>query len=237
MYRLNLDFESSLNYILGKVESGEPVAVSRFGDGECLLMTEGRVHGQALKVDGWAHPGGQSLLGKALNEVAENDQLIQGISCRCHQPKFHDVLVEKCKGVTTFACVFINGNYTEFCRSLHKIQKPIFLIASKKTIFPISWPASISGLYLVPGDCVNVFESDFERLRRDMKLIASTWKDSLILLSAGPLATVFVHWLWQFNPAIQALDVGSALDPYLFRKETRRYHNATHRDRSAKCKK
>lgn len=232
---LGLNFADSLEHVWSLVEKRQPVAVSRFGDGECLLMTSRAVHGQATRVDNWGHDGGDSALGKALLEVAENENIIHGISCKCHQPTFHSELQAVCKGTLTFATMFHNGNHSAFQNKLQSLNRPVFIVGRNDMLPLEQMPFFVNGVYKVTGNCVQEFEAKRGVFYEDMKLISSAWKDTLILLSAGPLATVFVHWLSRFNPDIQALDVGSAIDPYLFGKETRRYHNQTHRDRYKAC--
>lgn len=210
------DFRGSLEEIWRRVVEGEPVALARFGDGELALMNQQPVGGQA---------GGVSALGEALTQTARNPDLIQGIPCSCCNDAAKAGLLEVCQGELTFANVFINGNWTRFCELVRDYPKPVFLIASNRAKQLKRLPVSVSGFYGIPGGCVAYFDQAREELKIEMGLIAKHWPGVLMLVAAGPLGTVLVDYLHQANPAIQALDIGSALDPWLFDYQTKPYQN------------
>ncbi len=232
---LGWSFTESLENVWSVVSSRTPIALARFGDGELALMSNKPVYGQAKAVDGWSHKGGPSELGLKLIEAARNEYLIQGIPCSCCNRQARDELSVRCLGNQTFANVFINGNHESFIKRLRLLDRPVYLIASQRATHIDRLPCNINGVYQVPDDCVNVFEERYSAYRETMSLIASVWRESLILVAAGPMGTVFVHWMQQSNPNVQAIDVGSALDQFIFGHDTRPYHKPGNPYRKRVC--
>ena len=221
MRRLDEGFGEALEEVWRRVIAGEPIALSRFGEGEAKLM-----QGKQIKlVDDWSFSGGVSLLAEDLKEAASCKDLIQGIGCGCCDPEGKQYLSEVCQGELTYANLFVNGNYNRFIDMLSQFGKPVFLIANRKAADFASYPLFVSGFYGVPGDCVRYYASAKEKLLEDAELIASNWKDCLILIAAGPIGTVLPYFFRKFQPTIQVLDIGSTLDPWIFGKETRPYQS------------
>jgi hypothetical protein len=222
---LSDDFGESLGLVWERIRLGDPIAFSRFGDGELALMQDAPVAGQAKAVDGWDWRGGPSDLGRALLEAAGERSLVHGISCSCCNQNAAASLGGLCKGVQTFANLFINSNWPDFCRLCGELDRPVFLIAKGSAKLRSGLPCSVSGMYGAPSNCVLAFAQHAERYYAEMALIARQWANVPIFVAAGPLGTVLVHYLWQHNPKIQAIDIGSALDPWLFGRNTRPYQD------------
>jgi hypothetical protein len=222
---LNDDFGESLRLVWAKIRSGEPIALARLADGEIAIMDSRKAYSRTKGIDGWSWNGGSSKLGDALADVASQPELTHGIPCRCCDSSGADKMAAECRGVQTFANIFVNGNWPEFCRLCDELDRPVFLIARKDAKLRSGFPCSVSGLYGAPSNCVFAFEQHAERYYAEMALIARQWANVPIFVAAGPLGTVLVHYLWQHNPKIQAIDIGSALDPWLFGRNTRPYQD------------
>ena len=233
---LNEGFSESLKAVWAKLVSGEPIALARLADGEIAIMDSRTANSRTKGIDGWSWQGGPSRLGDALASVAAQPELVHGIPCHCCDSSGADKMSVACKGQLTFANIFVNGNWPLFRQLCPELGRPVFLIAKHTAKLQSELPCQVSGLWGAPADCVYAFEQNADRYFAEMGLIARQWSGTPIFVAAGPLGTVLVHYLWQHNPQIQAIDIGSALDPWLFGRTTRPYQDPSKAISSKVCR-
>jgi hypothetical protein len=223
------DFRDELERIW-QLATGErrPMVLMRFGDGEGLLMRGQEVHHetQAYQVDGWSAPEGITRLGRdllaALSMVGPDVHI--GISDLSRWPAEMAWALERTRQPATnitFACLFINANYPVFRTKLIRLSEPVVLMVSERAPAHAALPFKVIERFPMPIDCANRWEQDYGSLGAAFDALAERHQSTLFLISGGPLAKVAAGRMWERNSSNRYLDVGSAIDEFVFGRLTR----------------
>lgn len=221
-----MNFSEAFNYYAKLIRSNEPFAFSRFGDGEASLMMGNGIsrNTQAWVVDRWEAPVGESAFGEELRKSFSHteDNFHYGlptVNCPIHQGGVQ-YLLENCKSANiSFAALWINANYNSWKGFINSLTKEVVVIANKKPSSPFPFP---SVDYSFIDNCVLAYEADNTVFDKYIQL-ALEYDNTTFFISAGPAACILVSKMYQLNPSNQYIDVGSALDEYVYGKITRPY--------------
>lgn len=238
------DFDSLIERVFVKKQ---PTVFVRYGDGELALMIGDEIpsYSQACIQDGWTAPKKKTLLGKDLINSLKNihpDWFI-GIPCDCCNRQAKRTYLYNLQEVgvdiknITYANLFINSNYLKFKNIIANIKEEVVLLANKagkNSIYPFNVKKFIS----IEDDCVNFWESQKESYFNELSKFVSQTKNTLFLISAGPMSEPIIDFLWNLNKTNRYIDVGSSLDEYTKNKITRPYmiENSEFFDRKCKMK-
>lgn len=223
------DFREELHRIWSlTTEERRPMVLMRFGDGEGLLMRGQEVHHetQAYQIDGWSAPPKLTRLGRELLEALSmtGPDVHIGISDLSRWPVEMAWALKRTRqpaSLITFACLFINANYPVFRRLLGNLSEPVVLMVSERAPASITLPFPVIERYPMPADCANRWERDYTALGEGFEALAERHQSTLFLISGGPLAKVAAARMWKRNPTNRYLDVGSAIDEFIFGRLTR----------------
>jgi hypothetical protein len=238
------DYAEELWKFFDMLMNNENFALSRFGDGE-LTVIEGEKDFDMLKVgkdtEFAYHQGSEkgeisrTLLKESYESTLPN--YFKGIPCACCVMKekateIYDEIEDK--DFLTWANIFVNGNYPDFNTYFPAIalERDCYLI-SHKTSQPDKLPFMLENHWPVDS---NAWIENLEMIEEIKDYIeVMEVKNSLFLVSAGPFANILCHELWKFNQDNTYIDIGSALDVYLFQKPTRFYHYNNSENNLKKC--
>jgi hypothetical protein len=222
------EFLRSLNDYLRRITSRVPFAAYRFGDGE-LMLSDGVAVGeatQAHRVDRWNAPEGLSRLGHDLRVVLDTQEQCFhfGIPCLCCNAAGSLALKARIRKSPVFAAnLFINANYPHFVKFLRELgDHPVSVIINQRAD---EWmlPFRVQKRLSVPDDCVRNYEKDKYAILSAARDFAMRCRFELILVSAGPLSEVLIFAMWNANPNNTYIDVGSAIDEFIYGERTRPY--------------
>lgn len=219
------DFDRLIDLINKKVN----FSIVRLGDGEMALIN-GRPIGpgtQAYNVDQWGADNKLYKLGidmkTSLNHKEPNyffgiPTINQSKSIYLSLKK----IIPQSENKITFADAFINSNYNRFKKFLEELNEDVVLIASKDGVGRKT-PFKIIEYFPIQNDCVNFYEKYKEKFQNDLIELGKKYKNTLFLISCGPLSPVVVNVLYKSNPNNRYIDVGSATDQIVHGKITRPY--------------
>jgi hypothetical protein len=220
-------FESYARRIVAR----QPMVMYRFGDGE-LMLTEGKPVGsqtQAGQIDRWQAPAHLTRLGQVLRHVlsCEEPQLHFGIPCTCCNPAGHQWLTTKLRRSQLFpANLFVNANYPRFQALMAALaDRPVAVVVNERAA-TCRLPFRSLREQRVPDQCVTRFQSHAEEVQAQSRATVSDLRGVIVLVAAGPMSEALIHVMWNSNPHNTYLDVGSAIDEYLYGQKTRPYQIA-----------
>jgi hypothetical protein len=222
-------FDEDFDYFWKRIfEYKIPTAFARYADGEAALI-RGRPIGSdsmVARVDGWSAPDNTiTQLGLDLRRSIKRDNpnYFYAISCTCCDKPTRDFLttVIKTKNLT-FANLWINGHYKQFKSNLETITDNVYIIGNERGLVSGNFPFPID-YFPIGTDCINFWKinkvSFLQSLTNRFKLLSNP----LVLVAAGPMSELIIDHLWTINPTGRYIDVGSALDEFIFGYKTREY--------------
>jgi hypothetical protein len=226
-------FKGDFYKFLDKIKNKNNFALSRFGDGEMMIidgMDVDLLHkgpGEfAYKSNDDRYDISRKLLKQSF--TSKMDEYYVGIACRCCVGDTKFIHMKTSSGqlddTLTWANIFVNSNYelflNEFIPELQKRQ--LALICHEKSdvtnipfkidddmIFRVSENAWINNL-----DLIDILKT---------KIHEEGITDVVFLIAAGPFANILSHQLYTFDKNNTYLDIGSTLDKYLSLPITRKY--------------
>lgn len=222
------EFKNEFNRIINLLETKESFVFVRYGDGEVALMNGDTIseNSQAYQVDKWKSVG-MTKLGIDLTKSLNNRDWYFGIPCQCcneNCKKYLLNLLDLPKEQITYANLWVNSNYKLFIDWIKKIDYEVVLIANENASLNLNnFPFKIKQFLQIQNNCVDYYELNSEKLINDLLEIASKYKNTLFLISAGPLSEVIIHHMYNINKINKYVDVGSSLDEYIHNKITRPY--------------
>jgi hypothetical protein len=223
-------FDEDFEYFWNRIFVDKtPTVFARYADGEVCLI-KGRAVGpgsQATNIDNWSAPNELTILGidiaKSLTQTDPN--YFYAISCTCCDKTNKDILerIIKNKDNITFANLWINYNYNKFKSRIQTIKEKVYLIGNESGSLN-SYPFDV--VYIpVEKDCVNFWKNNKLTFLSNLKNKLKDVSNPLVLAAAGPMTEAILDKLWKYNPNGRYIDIGSALDEYIFCKKTREYMN------------
>lgn len=225
------DFKEDFFETLRLISESDSMALSRFADGEANVLKNNTIGNK----DGWLYKKDKNLVFRAdlrRSLLCTDPGFIYGISCTCCDEENHKYLLENLKADRenlTFSNIWVNANFPLFQKHFF----PALLAAKKEIVICTNKKARIENLQAlipvrdfipIPGNCVEYWEKNRDFVRGLLDLKGSTSRDRIYLFAAGPLTEILIHEMWQINPKNILLDIGSTLDPLLFRRKSRVYH-------------
>lgn len=224
----NKDFTEDFLRIWALIKSKNPMAYTRYADGEVSLMRGYKINksSQAFRIDHWKSlDDGITLLGQDLKETLyhTNPEYYYAISCKCCDPDGQSWLLNEIKqsiNNITYSNLWINDNYKRFISETGNITESVYLICNKRGKDGM-YPFDVCGFYPVEDDCVKYWKNNKEKIIIDMNTISTSFNNTLYFISAGPLSEILIHYLWIANPTNRYIDVGSAIDEFVHLSKTR----------------
>lgn len=226
-------FDGDFDKFLNKIKSGEHFSLSRWGDGE-LMILEGKHIDIRTKGNGEFRydPNIDSYTGvrnKLINSYVNKDnEYYIGIACPCCVGEEKYLYMKSKSGQDeehlTWANIFVNANYQRTINELvpELINHSVFLVVNKNSRLD-NLPFKPANTWYIGTDA---WYSDYwivERLKNH--IVEKDIKNSIFLFAAGPLANILTYELWEYGSKNNTyIDIGSILDPYLQLKLTRGYH-------------
>lgn len=220
---------------LEKIKTSDSFAISRYADGEASVLKNITIGNK----DGWLYKKDKNLifrsdLRKSLTCVDKN--FVYGISSPNVDEKnylFLKKLIQQNLSYITFSDIWVNANYdlfTElFFSTLNDTKKQIIIVTNPKAnIGKLKEFLNIKELIPVKGNGVQYWEKNRNYLKALLDLKASLNEHMIFLVAAGPLSNIIIYEMWQINRHNTYLDIGSTLDPILFNRQSRSYHQADH---------
>lgn len=207
------------------MKQDKPFALARYADGECAVMKGKSV---ANTTDKWQAPNELTQLGIDLKETLSHteDNYHYGISCQCCDTISKDYLlgmIKQKEDNITYSNLFVNANYHRWIEFIKTLDRHVILIANAEGAGKPLPILKVDQYFAIPNNCI-----DFYAKHKDdfiVKLVEG-FKDihgQLVLISAGPLAEIIVHHLYNTNPTNTYIDVGSAVAEIIHGRSTRPY--------------
>ena len=221
------DFRGELARFESMLRHREPFAIGRFGDGEIRIARDSPVDYPDFSYDPRSSEQRwyRDRLVDALRHRQRNYFVAISAPCCVGDAEFfvYRSLAAQPEESLTFACLFVNSNYSLFRQSWLPLfaQYDVHLICQLEATAD-ALPFRVREISHV-GD--NAWIRDYgliERLRA--RIEAGRITGALFLIAAGPFGGVVAQQLFAFAPWNTYLDVGSTLDPLLFGRDTRPYH-------------
>tara|TARA_R100000005_G_scaffold64407_1_gene33554 strand:+ start:102 stop:536 length:435 start_codon:yes stop_codon:yes gene_type:complete len=123
-----------------------------------------------------------------------------------------------------FANLLVNANFRKFATYLMKLDRDVVLIANEKG-YDKEYPFNVVDALWVSEECIEWYNNYKLEILAMIKDISKRHKDTLFLVSAGPMANIMVDKLYESNPNNTYIDVGSPLDIFTKNVMTRPYQN------------
>ena len=225
--------------IYNLLRSNKNFSLVRFADGERLFI-EGK---KGAGIDGWSSPSRVTKLGQELLaslHLAVDEKCLIGISDDINDPLaklfYSNILFRADSNNITMSNIFVNGTYDFFlnkiCKELQEKSSKIILICNKKarlTNIEKFFPGS--KVYFGPSHPSEFWEHNSQKWKNFLLSIINREKDSIFLFALGPISSISIPFMANNNSLNTYIDIGSALDPLLYGKNTRPYHDTRSPDR------
>jgi hypothetical protein len=228
MTLLNKSFEEHLEFFKNKILNKENFVFARYADGERMILNNSPIleGTQAYNIDNWKY-NNNLIFSKDLYDTCTHKEhnYYYAISCKCCDPtgqKFYSDLLRSHN--LTFSNLFINANYDNFINFVNNLKQNVVLIANKNCLNS-KYPFNVIKKIPIENDCVNWYEENKDTILKGLKLLSNNYNDTLFFISAGPLSEIIIHNLYLNNPNNMYVDVGSSLDVYTHKKNTRPYQD------------
>jgi hypothetical protein len=214
-------FHEDLNIIKNKILNKEPFAFARYADFElAVILNRGITSCDNITVAAEDKPFGKELYDTLFHK---EHNYLYGISCPCcdmQSFKLYESVLKESWDRVSFSNMFVNSNWNSAVEFLMNYQNKIF-ICNENCKLDIPF-------YKVPSNVLIAYRTQRETLKNYYEEIAEKYNNTLFCISAGPLAEIIIHWMYNKNSNNQYIDVGSALDPFLHKAPTRSYHETGH---------
>lgn len=224
-------FREDLEEVFKLIIESNSFALARFADGEASILKNMTVGNK----DGWLYKKDKNLVFRMdlrRSLLSEDKNYLYGLSCSCCDKANHDYLLGLVRvplEQLTFSNIWVNANYRVFQERFFQVltdsRKPVVICSGSKARLPeLERYIHLNDFIPIPGNCVDYWEKHRDQVKGLMDLKASQNTNTIFLFAAGPLSEILIYEMWQVNPYNNYLDIGSTLDPLLFRRKSRRYH-------------
>ena len=224
-------FKGDFDFFLKKIKNGEHFSLSRWGDGE-LMILENKPLDLLDKGDGeFKHdpnsPACQKMRHILMNSYTYKDKnYFVGVACQCCVGKDKFEYMKKLSGQLeenlTWANIFVNSNYKYF------LSEFLPTLKDKKIILVSHVNSKISNLpfkiesYIPIG--TNAWINNYDVSQNLQQEIGEfNMRDYVYLIAAGPFANILTYELWKYSKNNTYIDIGSTLDKHLGLTVTRGY--------------
>ena len=227
-------FSDEFYRLTNLIENSQRLVFARYSGGEGLIMKKiPYVSFENVQIDKWAYHGGDCKLRDdmyaALRHV-EHPEWIYGIPCSCCNDTLKHELIEWIgPGISadrlTYVNMWVNTNYPLFRQWIHDIKEPIVVIGNGVRANPTSLPFNVHEYVPIAEDCINWWESNRDNAKEFYNALGTKYNNTLFFVAAGPMSEPIIDFMWQGNPNNRYIDVGSALDEFLYGSKTRPYQD------------
>lgn len=228
-------FKEDFDVVLRRIVDSDSLALARAADGEASVLKNVTVGNK----DGWLYKRDKNLVFRAdlrKSMLCTDENYLYGLSCTCCDLENHEFLLSTVRTSLenlTFSNIWVNANFAafneRFLSALRASGKPVVLCTNEKArLDDLGREIPIKDFLPIPGNCVKYWEKKREDVLAWLDLKASMVRGTIFLFAAGPLSEILIHEMWKVNPMNIYLDIGSTLDPILFRRDSRGYHKAGH---------
>ena len=199
---------NKITEILDKLRQGEPLALTRFNDGEVMAMID--TNAIVARGDQKSSERLKDELIKAIKYRRNNYYI--GIPCGICYPDFHNYasdIVGDYK-FSTHATVLTNRNWKKFVWDFFNI------FSGRRITYVGGSTHNVNELELKFGYKIKHIKTPMKDSFRSLEELKDKKfkKGSIVLLSCGPLSRALVHYWFKNNPDSTFLDVGSVFDPW-----------------------
>lgn len=232
---MNKDFTQEFYKFMVFIERQTPFALSRFGDGEMMiinnqsidLLKKGVGEFEYIKDSEKYHFSRKKL---SDSFIFKNNNYYVGIACQCCVgfDKFKSMLESSGQNIEnlTWANIFVNSNFKLFEKEMYPLlnEKKIILICHEKSktkgvfkniqdVYKVNSNAWVQNIELI-----NIIKNDIKN---------KNIKNTIFLFSAGPFSNILCYELSKDNFDINYnnifIDIGSVLDKRYELPITRKY--------------
>ena len=221
------DFDKFLN----KIKSNEHFSLSRWGDGELMILENKFIDLRNQKNGEFRYDPNMNEYVGVRNKLeysytTTDDGYYIGIACPCcvGQEKYKYMKTKSCQDEEhlTWANIYVNSNYKRFLSEFvpEMNNHDIVMVVNDKADTSLL-PFNVEKTYHVGTDAWLKDYNVFSEIMKDYE----NSKDKIFLFAAGPLANILTYELWVFmNKNNTYIDIGSTLDTQMGMKPTRGYH-------------
>jgi hypothetical protein len=201
-----------------------PTYFSRYADGEAGLL-QGKSFDHTNQVDGWISTGYNQFNEDLQNALYHTeDDYFYGISCKCCDVKTKEYLMAQLKcpeNQVTYSNLWINGNYNEFKKRAETIKEEVIFIGNAEGIKG-KFPFSLLHYEPISNQVVEDWKTKRDQIISSFLGLITLKSNPLVLLAAGPLSEILIDHAKKTTVG-RFIDIGSAMDEYIFGHPTRFY--------------
>jgi len=226
-------FSGDFDKFLNKIKSGEHFSLSRWGDGELMILEDKFIDIRSKGSGEFRYdPNNTTYVGVRSKLILSyhhtDDNYYIGIACPCcvGQEKYEYMKKKSRQDEEhlTWANIFVNANYrrtiNEFVPELSNHAVNLVVNHNSKLN---KLPFKPKNVWYVGTDAWNEDYGVVDEIKEIIR--HADIKNELFLFAAGPLANILTYELWEYGSKENTyIDIGSILDPYLQLKLTRGYH-------------
>lgn len=224
-------FEGDFNKFLNKIKNGEHYSLSRWGDGELMILEDKFIDLRNVKNGEFRYdpdlPEYAGVRNKlTLSYTSSDDEYYIGVACPCcvGQEKYEYMKKKSCQDEDhlTWANLFVNANYQHFMTQF------VSEMSNHDVVMVVNHQADTAKL---PFDVEKTYQVGTDAWQKDYSLVEKIReeyfksKEKIFLFAAGPFANILTYELWFYmNKDNTYIDIGSTLDVQMGMKPTRGYH-------------
>jgi hypothetical protein len=225
------DFNKELLFFLEKIKNNEHFSLSRWGDGELMILEKKFIDLRNTKNGEFRYDPNLIQYSKMWNKLMESythsfENYFIGIACACcvGQEKFEYMkkLSRQKEENLTWANIFVNSNYNTFIKLYSKEfeNHNIIMVVNEKGDTN-KLPFKVSKTYTVGTDAWFENYNLVDIIKKD--ILNNKINNTIFLFAAGPFANILTYELWDYDQSNTYIDIGSVYDVQLGMKATRGY--------------
>ncbi len=225
-------FAGDLNRFNDMIASGQAFALSRFGDGEMIVINGNAIdlsdkhHGEhRYQPKNETDEAMRAVLTDALHY--QSDNYFVAIACPCCVGKERFLALkaqsEQKESQLTWANIFVNSNYPTFrsetVKALQSREPMLFVGHEKSNVEGL--PFKVEKHFNVGG---NAWVNDYARLKNELTAdLLERTSNTTVIFCAGVLSNLLIYTLAKQMPQHTYIDCGSVFDVDLGLGQTRKY--------------
>ena len=220
-------FRGDLEYIESMLRNKIPFGITRFGDGEMLIMLDQKLnllHKGEFNYQGQKHLQQELIRSFQLNK----ENYFVGVACPCCVGEEKSTWMKENTYLPedrlTWANIFVNSNYSYFKESIISLfnQYDVTLVAQGN---PSKLPFKVSSYHPIGPDAWINNTDVYDKIRNS--ILENRTKGELFIFCAGPFANILVSKLYEEFPDNTFIDIGSVFNIELGIGANRGYLNGS----------
>ena len=209
---LTTSFLDDLIYLRDKLINKQPFSITRFGDGEMMIMNG--THLNLLHKGEFIFSGQEDIRQELYNSFTHSQEdYIVGVACRCCIGDSNHEAMKKATGLPdekmTIANIFVNSNYPYFRKEVVPAFEG-YKITLVSPGDPTNLPFKVETHIPIGPDAwtqnADVYDKLVEKLTKEKE------DHHLILICAGPFANILCYKLFKEFPTNTIIDTGSVFN-------------------------